>query len=75
MTTDLNSYHSSTEILEAILYYAGDVDQEWNEGCHQLWEDPSDEQKAMIEERAWKLAPKETDTLYWGDYTITRPKD
>lgn len=73
---EFSGFETSDEIMEAIedvVGYEFDLDDLENCPANRVWQDPTPEQIAAVEARAWKLADADTDTLIWGQATIKRP--
>ena len=57
-------HHTSPEIVLAIF--------ELNKNPEQTWDDPTPAEEKTVMDRAWALADREEDVLYWGAETMHR---
>lgn len=71
---EYEGFRTSNEILMAIEQITMDDLLKPNSTAYQAWADPEPHQYHEIYVRAWELADKDTDELFWGESgAISRP--
>ena len=62
-----STHETSIEIALAIFEIADEGDE------NRMWEDPTSDEMTAVTARAWQIADKGDDVLYWGIVRVRRP--
>ena len=65
-----NSHETSEEIVEAIVWLA----QDNGDKAERIWQEPTDEEKLAIWQRATKNGSIDDEDLFWGESTLASIK-